>query len=74
MARIWMKVLDGGQYMESSTDLFAGKRDAWNQWQLRRNNVIDGSNTASRTLNVWSNLQLYKKINSYDYSSSYNML
>lgn len=62
----------GGSTWTSNNDLFAGRRDAWNQWQLNRNNIIDSSNTASRTLNVWSDLQLYKKSDNYTYGSSYN--
>lgn len=62
----------GGSAWNARTDLLAGRRDAWNQWQLSRNNNIDSNNTAIRTLNVWSDVKLYKNSNSYNYISSYD--
>ncbi|TFH43165.1 MAG: hypothetical protein E4G94_05225, partial [ANME-2 cluster archaeon] len=64
-----VNVTDGGTYLDeslgwggstwvSNAALFAGRRDYWNQWELRRNDVTDDSDTSSRTLNEWSNVRL----------------
>jgi len=80
-----VNVTDGGTYLDeslgwgdstwnSATALFAGRRDYWNQWELRRNDVTDDSDTLSRTLNEWSNVRLCKQSNGYEYSSSFDSI
>ncbi|MDO8726873.1 MAG: hypothetical protein Q7J35_12460 [Candidatus Methanoperedens sp.] len=62
----------GNSTWSPSTGVFAGRRDSFGRWEIRTNDIVGNIIITNRTMNVWSNLQLYKKFNSYNYTSSYD--
>jgi len=62
----------GAATWASGTGLSAGRRENNDVWRLYRDDNIDDSDAITRTQNVWSNIRLYNKTSSYNYSSSYD--